>query len=120
MTQYSMTVDWKIFYADGSVFDSSEGEPADAPKRGIICIVQNDDLVGREIKHGSNWYYWVENERQWWGSDRDGLLDWAMNNLPIKQGRNVSRRRFGEIMDMADKDPGFPPKSGTLKGANTR
>ncbi len=115
-----MTVDWKIFYDNGDTLDSSQGRPMDAPKRGIVCIVQNDSLVGREIKHGSDWYYWVANESQWWGSDRDGLLDWAMNNLPIKQGRNVTRKRFSEVMDMADKDPDFRPASGLLKGANPR
>lgn len=108
-------MDWRIYYGDGSSFDSSEGSPLDAPSYGIICAVYPDELVGRAIMHGWDWYYWVNG--QWWGSDIYGVLDRMLHNLPLqalKQGRNVSNQVYRKIMTTADKDPDFPPKSGKL------
>lgn len=30
---------WRVFYADGSTFDSSQGSWADAPPFGTVCVV---------------------------------------------------------------------------------
>ena len=30
---------WRVFYADGSTFDSSQGSWADAPPFGVVCVV---------------------------------------------------------------------------------
>ncbi len=113
-----MATPWKIFYSDKPPFDNTMGNPGDAPAYGIICIVFPDELVGRIIMHGWDWYYWVPSEQQWWGSDIHGLLDRLLHNLEtdaVKQGRNVSNKMYGEIIGLADKDPDFPPKSGYLK-----
>lgn len=109
-------MDWRIYYDDGSTFDSGQGTPQDAPALGVICIVYPDELVGRVIMHRFDWYYWVaDDEQQWWGSDIHGLTDRLIHNLPteaVKEGRSVSHRYFREIITKADKDPDFPPKSG--------
>ena len=112
-------MDWRIFYDDGGTFDDSQGEPVDAPAFGIVCIVQQNADVGRTILHGWDWYYWVSEKVEWWGSDIYGLLDRLLHRLAteaILQGRTVSRREFQQIMKRADKDPGFPPKSGIIAG----
>ena len=125
-----MAMRWRIYYADGSTFDSSQGEHEDAPPFGVICIVYPNDLVGRIIMHGWDWYYWVPGDGQhcqprsprtgqWWGSDIYGVLDRLLHNLPLcalKQGRNASNERYRQIMAAADKDPDFPPRSGKLAG----
>lgn len=112
-------MDWRIYYSDGSWFDSLEGEPNDALAYGVICIVQPDEMVGRVIMHGWDWYYYVPDEDQWWGSDIHGVMDRLCHRLPVialLQGRNVSNKDFGLIMGRADKDPDFPPKSGKVHG----
>ncbi len=109
---------WRVFYDDDTTFDNIQGNPEDVPAYGVICIVFPDELVGRVIMHGWDWYYWVPPEEQWWGSEIHGYLDRKLHRLPSRalcQGRNVSNKRFAEIMGAADKDPDFPLKSGFLK-----
>lgn len=112
-----MKVTWRIYYSDETTFSSDQGTPQGAPAFGVICIIYPDSLVGRAIMHGWDWYYWVEDDKQWWGSDIYGVLDRLLHNLPLhalKQGRNVSNESYRRIMTAADKDPDFPPKSGKL------
>lgn len=112
-------IKWRIYYANGDTFDNSRGEKKDAPPFGVVCIVYPDDLVGRVIMHGFDWYYWVPGHEQWWGSDIYGVLDRLLHNLPLyalKQGRSVSNQEYSSIMTTADKDPDFPPKSGKRAG----
>lgn len=133
------------------------GKPEEAPASGVICIPYPDELVGRVIMHGWDWYYYHFKHHQWWGSDEYGMLEyfkargciryfareargyrtitweyrntvgdwiktdrygvvnWLLESGLVKQGENVSNKRFGELMGLADKDPDFPPKSGFLK-----
>ncbi len=107
---------WKIWYDDGNTFDSSQGEPSESPKSGVICIVYPDELVGRVIMHRWDFYYWHPIDRQWWGTDIFGIvIDLFMGDLPHqagRSGRNASNKNYQDIMAAADKDPDFPPKSG--------
>ena len=48
---------WRIYYDDGMTFDSSDGEPCDAPGHGVIAIVEKDSTHGRVVLNGWNWYY---------------------------------------------------------------
>lgn len=107
-------IDWRVYYSDGSTFDNSKGEPDDAPAFGVVCIPQPDLVTGRMIMHGWDWYYYVPDSDQWWGSDLQGVLDRLLHRLPVLallQGRNVSNEVFREIFGRADKDPDFPLKS---------
>jgi len=112
-------VDWRIYYSDGSTFDSSMGDPGDVPAYGVICIPQPDEMVGRVIMHGWDWYYYVPEDKQWWGSDVFGVIDRLCHRLSVVallQGRNLSNKDFASVMGRADKDPDFPPKSGKVHG----
>ena len=105
-------IDWRIFYSDRTVFDSSMGEPEDAPPHGIIAVVQADRDCGRFVLNGWDWYYFDGTE--WWGADLLGLLDRLMHNLPtrgVKQGRMASTDVWQEMMDRAVTDPDFPKKT---------
>lgn len=107
-------VNWRLYYRDGSTFDSTQGEPKDAPAFGVICIPQPDPIVGRMIMHGWDWYYYVPESGQWWGSDLQGVLDRMLHRLPVvalAQGATVSNTDFREIFERADKDKDFPLKS---------
>ncbi len=111
-----MTPDWKIFYADGSTFDSLQGEPSESPKAGVICIVYPDEEIGRQIMHKWDFYYWHPVDKKWWGTDIFGIvIDLFMGDLPHeagRSGRNTANGNYQAIMERADKDPDFPPKSG--------
>lgn len=115
-------MDWRIFYSDGSTFDSTQGRSGDAPAFGIVCIVSPNDLVGREILHGHDFYYWIPPADgipgYWSGGDARGVFDRLLFRLPfvaLLEGRNVRRDVFLNIMSIADKDKDFPPSSGKLK-----
>lgn len=112
-------MEWKIYYEDGQTFDSTQGEPEDAPSYGVVVIVQNDEDVGRLIMHLWDWFYWRDDYKQWWGADVYGLHDQLLANKPIravKLGRNMHNREFGEIMERAANDSDFQTKSGKKQG----
>ena len=112
-------MDWRIYYCDGSTFDSDQGEPAEAPAFGVLAIVQRDSTpepanVGRFVRNGWDWYYWQPEAREWWAGDLFGLLDRLLHCLPVgpvKQGRTTSQTVYRETMSRAHSDQDFPPKS---------
>ena len=109
---------WRIYYADGSNFDSTMGSPQEAPSFGIICVIQPNKDVGRTITNGYDWYYYQTEVEEWWQSDIHGLLDSLLHNFPIeavKQGRNAPNDLYKRIMELAIKDPDFPAKNAMLR-----
>lgn len=101
---------WRIYYADGSTFDSTMGEPHEAPPEGFVCAVGYDETGTRYIMHGWDFYQWDRDAAQWWGMDRTGLHDRLRRNLvyAYKEGRTVTKARFQELMNRAHADPDFP------------
>lgn len=102
--------DWRIYYDDGSTFDSDMGEPHEAPPEGFVCAVGYDDTGKRYIMHGWDFYQWDHDGGQWWGMDVFGLHDRLRRNLvyAYKEGRTVKSSVFHAMMAKADKDPDFP------------
>ena len=104
---------WRIYYADGSTFDDSQGAADDAPPFGVVCIVQADPDTGRSIMHGWDWYYFNDTEGRaplWWGADTLGIHDRLLHRLPMRGvllGRTVSVDQFRHLMRAADADPDF-------------
>jgi len=101
---------WRIYYSDGSTFDSLQGEPHEAPPEGFICAIGYDDRAKRYIMHGWSHYQWDNEAEQWWGMDMPGLLDRLRRNLvyAYKEGRTVRRAEWEQIMIRANNDPDFP------------
>ena len=104
-------VKWRIYYADGTTFDSSEGTPYDAPSRGVICIVQPDIDVGRHLVHRFDFYWWHDGE--WYGGEIFGLFDYLASDghKTVKFGRTISNHQYTDIIQRAGNDPDFPRKS---------
>lgn len=105
---------WRIYYGDGSTFDSSQGEPSDAPAFNVQCIVENDPDVGRVILADDDWYYFDVAWGRWLKSDLYGLLDKLLNRIQIEgvmSGR--STKSYREVLAQALADPDFPVKSAT-------
>lgn len=105
-----MSPDWRIYYDDGSTFDSLMGEPHTAPPEGFVCAVGYDETGTRYIMHGWDFYQWDQEGSQWWGMDRFGLHDRLRRNLvyAYKEGRTVTKKAFNDLMAAADRDPDFP------------
>lgn len=110
---------WRIYYDDGSTFDSTMGTPVEAPGLGVQAIVQPDERVGRVLLTRFDWYYWRVDLGEWWASDLFGLLDQLTSDRDgrvqaVKAGRNAVA--YDDILKRAMDDPDFPPKSARLVG----
>lgn len=113
---------WRIYYDDGSTFDSRDGKPEDAPPEGVICIVGYKLGGKRYIAHGgavdstavvrgyAQFYCFDVETGEWWGMDLAGLLDRLRRNLvhAFKEGRSIPCEQFQAIMHRAHTDPDFP------------
>ena len=107
-------VDWKIFYGDESTFDSSQGDPDDAPPWDIQVIAEINNDIGRKLHSQADYYLFINGK--WVGIDSIGLIDYLANVLGIvKVGRQIDRQKFREVLDRARNDPGLPKKSGWLQ-----
>ena len=114
-------MDWRIYYDDGSTFDSSQGEPEDAPGFGIALIVAQNSQVGRVLLQGFDFVYW--NGTNWAGCDFFGLVDRLAHRLPtraVSVGRMIETHIWGEIYERAKADPDFPRKSGKIPHEHPR
>lgn len=108
-----MTPDWRIYYDDGTTYDSSRGEPHEAPAAGFICAVGYEQDGNRYIMHGWDHYRYDRTIEQWWGMDLFGVFDRLRHGGEVyayKEGRTVSKALFQKIMNDAHHDPQFPPR----------
>lgn len=103
-------MEWRVYYDDGSTFDSSQGLPHEAPSWGFICAIAYDQDRSRYIMQGWDFYRWDKDTAQWWGMDLVGFIDSSARNenYAVKIGRTVSKKRWGEIMTKAHEDADFP------------
>ena len=116
---------WRIYYDDGSTFDSRDGQPWQAPGHGVICIVQPDPhppnySVNTQVLRGHPYYWYHVEWGYWMHSDRDGALDQLTADrknvvCALKQGRWASYADYDAIVTRALADPDFAPKSGSSK-----
>jgi len=66
---------WRIYYADGAVFGSEDGDLRDAPRQGVLVIVQGDERVGWRWISGQDFYVY-DAERGGWRETADfGMYD---------------------------------------------
>lgn len=105
-----MQPDWRIYYDDGSTFDSTQGEPYEAPSTGFIVSVGYDENGDRYLMHGWDHYCYDKKSRQWWGMDLMGVFDRLRRNVlyAYKEGRTVTKSEWDAIMEQAHRDPDFP------------
>ena len=81
---------WRIYYADGSTFDSGQGEWADAPPFGVQCVV----------------YYHAPPYKT---MDRQGVDDAVYvyqgegDNAHVKMGLWMDDGGFYRILDLAER-----------------
>lgn len=105
-------MDWRIYYADGATFDSSQGAPDDTRPTGVAVIVQRDANGSRYIVKGENYYFWGGPLDQWRGADRDAVIEAVIEGETVEgfcQGRRQTRVGFHELLRAANADPDFQP-----------
>lgn len=85
---------WRIYYADGSTFDSTEGGAEKAPALGVVSIVMLRD----------------NSQGQWYGGDQYGLTQYLIEPgwKRVLLGRTLPDDEFVEISGRAANDPDFP------------
>lgn len=111
----SFVVKWRVYYADGSTFDSLLGGPELAPCTGVLHIVGKERKPGEGpyIVSGKDYYWHDSNE--WWGGDLFGLYDYlARPGLKVaKFGRTVANQEWLDAYHRAHSDPDFFPPKGS-------
>lgn len=111
-----MPLEWRIYYHDREPFDSSMGEPWDAPKEGVQVIVFPDPEIGRACLCLGDYYLWYD-DMGWVGVRGDpSFVDAAVYGVgrtlrAALKGRMLSRVEFNRIYLQAYNDPDFPRKS---------
>lgn len=129
-------IEWRLYYGDGTVFDSSMGSWTDAPARNVQGLATPDPVVGVETDtplHGRSFYIWWPGADKPWSVDWGGLLDYllevgaitpevALAEVPfrtlvtqgVKFGRSLGNIAFRETVAwmVADARETFGPKSG--------
>lgn len=112
---------WRIYFCDGSTFDSSQGRPWEAPNPfgGVVAIVvpdttENPNDKGRNIINKVD-YYWYDERSGWEGCDYTAWLQYLITDVryiqAFYQGRTISNQRYLEIIQRAIDDPDFTRKS---------
>lgn len=124
-------VEWRIYYSDGSTFDSRDGLPSDAPALRVQVIAQADASVGRVLVQNGDYYWYFDGS--WFGGDIAGvynylivsgildpetvfespiaMLRWMTGTGCVKLGEMLRAQDFIEIYHRAYDDPDLPTKS---------
>lgn len=112
-------MDWRIFYSDGSTFDSAQGTHLEAPATGVqVIVVRDSDAPESNVGHfilQRRDYYWYE-DGEWYCGDIFGMFDFLMRSGVVKFGQSIPNREYREILGRAGRDPDFPRKSGYRPG----
>lgn len=90
---------FKIYYDDGSTFT---GLPEDAPKYGVVAILQERTDGRFRIAHKADFYLY---NGHWLELDAHGLVDYSIN-VPghiVLAGRTIDPVQYDHIMEQARK-----------------
>ena len=96
---------WKIYYSD-STFDSTQGEPKEAPFWDVQDIIQLD-LNSEKKYHQNQSDFYIFQDGFWVGVDLVGLIDYLAhykNEIVVKAGRTIPTDKWLEIFNRAKED----------------
>lgn len=115
-----MRPDWRIYYDDGSTFDSTEGEALEAPALGVLVIRQppGDDERGATVVSLWDFYLYHRPSRRWWGVDSFGVVDQLAHRWQdfggLVVGRMATPGVYQDALNRATADPDFSRAGGRL------
>lgn len=108
------SVQWKIWYEDGTTFTSAQGDPKDSPTHGVIAVAQADNWLGHEVITGE-WYIYRDDVQKWMFCDSFGVKDQMIHYghviSAVRPGRYVTNFQYHEILKMTMDDPELPRRS---------
>jgi len=107
---------WKIYYNDRSTFSSLDGDPEDAPTRGVQVIAQDDPRLVWVTQAKSDYYIWDDrgDGPRFWGVDLFGLWEYLFTKPGKKialAGMTIGSFDYDEIWRDAVNDPMFGRKA---------
>lgn len=113
---------WKLYYADGTIFSDLDGPPEMAPGWGLLFAVQRDQDHGHRIIAGGHqgihvdYYWWDEETSSWFVGDYIGREDYLAQPgwRKVINGRSIGNEAFREAYAKAMADPDFPEKTAWL------
>jgi hypothetical protein len=114
LSSHDRRVEWRIYYADGSTFDSSDGKPWDAPATRVLIINQrHHDPRERPFLVWQRDYYLWRFDR-WYAVSYDALLFyWFIEKYPHPRaalaGETVDNPTWESIKKSARSDMDFFP-----------
>ena len=110
-------IEWKIYYGDGSTFDSSQGGPEEAPPIDVIAVVKKSEN-GFDILHLKDWYVY-RTDIGWFRCNTFGMIDQVMyftdKVMGVKQGRVISDDAFAKISKKIHEDKDIQKQTAVRK-----
>lgn len=102
---------WRIYYSDGSTFDSDDGSAEDAPSTGVICVKQKNPLSTWTLVSMRDYYLW--HDGQWWEADTPGFWQYMFKSgaKVALFGESVPDEVFNDVINRARDDADFGEKS---------
>jgi hypothetical protein len=103
---------WRIYYADGTTFDNTQGEAWEAPALGVQVIwqlVPEDILIHGSGSAGHSELGWFSYRHDWgWDiHDMIGLINYFITYKrpqAVLMGSTIPTDKFQEILKQAIKD----------------
>ena len=97
---------WKIFYADGTTFDSGQGTPQDAPAKDVGVLVQEDGRCGRRILKFMDWFRWDVSAGRWFDCEQFDVLFYLTRHGTVTalRGQYMPEAKFQKILIAAHDD----------------
>ena len=98
---------WKIWLADGTTFDSTQGNPTDVPRHPrVVCIAQPERPWGPCLT-GDDWFFYREDLGCWTEHTDMGalmeMMDHAADVSAVRAGKYVDRETFKVMWEEARK-----------------
>ena len=109
---------WAVYYDDPALdFWSADGAPDEAPRLGVQCVAQGDELTGRQLLIEKDYYWRNHDEGRWYGGDLWGLFDYlsTTGSKSVLFGRFVHSDIFRAAVKRAQDDDRLPRKSAYTK-----
>lgn len=97
----SNLVGWKLYYDDGGVFSSSDGDWKDAPLDGVLVLVEFYD-GGERVLHIERDYYILDDDKAF---GTNNLHPWLAKQKTVKYGRWSKNSIFRQILEKAKTEP---------------
>ena len=123
---------WKIYYATGATVSSDDSTWEAAPCDGVIAICVSDNVYGKVVLNGKDFYYKVVDgaENDLYGTNdlgpqlahrRDiGLPADMRDGMWCKFGVGIASKKFKEIVVQACNDPDFPRSQRPMRRTTDR